>query len=89
MHHAVLRELIPEGDDRTVEQIFRDRDQHTALLAIADLASALVIPTVDASGDCEDQKAPIDWAGLIGVVTDEMHFLLVEGGELHPRPVKQ
>ena len=29
MHHAVLRELIPEGDDRVEEEIFRDMDQHT------------------------------------------------------------
>src|SRR5262245_26356116 len=73
MHHAVLRELIPEGDDRCVEEIFEGMDQHTALLAIADLACALIVPTTDASGDYVDRGGPIDWVELIEVVTDQMH----------------
>jgi len=69
MYHAVIRELIPEGDERCAEEIFEGMDQFTVLMAIADLAGALIVDSTWDEGNSED------WAQLIQVVTNEMRCL--------------
>jgi hypothetical protein len=74
MYHAVSRELIPEGDDRCLEEIFFDMDQLTVLMAIADLAGALIVDSAFIR-NCEDCPK------LTQVVTDEMRCQM-EGTEV-------
>ena len=62
MYHAVSRELTHDGDGCCLEEIFLDMDQITVLMAIADVAGALIVATA----------LDRDWAQLIQVVTNEM-----------------
>jgi hypothetical protein len=66
MYHAVIRELLPDGRDQGVEQIFEDTDQHTALLAISDMAGSLIADTASIEGN------DTNWETLVGVVADQM-----------------
>jgi hypothetical protein len=47
MREAIIRELIPENDDRAEEGLFKGRDQRMVLGAIADWPQAsLCMPTM-------------------------------------------
>jgi hypothetical protein len=67
MHDAVICALIPEGDDRAVEEVFRGMDQRMVLGAIADLAESLVVDVANAGGDYG-----CDWARMVNEVHGEM-----------------
>jgi hypothetical protein len=67
--------------DRCEEEIFQGMDQHTVLMAIADLASALIVPSIEADGD-EDYG--VNWARLADVVAEEMRRTLLGEVPLPP-----
>jgi len=67
MHNAIICELIPENDDRTVEKVFQGLDQRMVLRAIADLACSLIVDVANAGDDYG-----CDWARMVNVVDGEM-----------------
>src|SRR5262245_18509169 len=67
MHNAIICELIPENDDRTVEEVFKGLDQRMVLGAIAGLAEALSVDVANAGGDYG-----CDWARMVSEVHGEM-----------------
>jgi hypothetical protein len=67
MHNAIICELIPENDDRTVEEVFKGLDQRMVLGAIAGLAECLIVDVANAGGDYG-----CDWARMVNEVHGEM-----------------
>jgi hypothetical protein len=65
MRHAIIRELIPENDDRAEEELFKGMDQRMVLGAIANLAESLIVYAAEAGDDC-------DWAWMVNVVYGDM-----------------
>src|SRR5262245_14053178 len=82
MYHAVIRELIPESEinNRSVEEIFEGMDQQMVLMAIADLAAALIVDSAWPEGTSGN------WPKLIEAVAYEMRCQLEGTEEVEPLP---
>ena len=86
MLDAIKREFGTWDD----EDIFEGEDQHAALMAIAELASSLLVPAACAKNDFYN----CNWKKLNGVVVNEMWRRLRENdsgssnevGRVHGRP---
>ena len=78
MLDAIKREFGTWDD----EDIFEGEDQHAALMAIAELASSLLVPAACAKNDFYN----CNWKKLNGVVVDEMWRRLREDDSDPPLP---
>jgi len=67
MRGAIVRELIPENDDRAEEELFKGREQRMVLGAIADLASLLIVQANEADGGFA-----CDWALMANEVSKQL-----------------
>jgi hypothetical protein len=67
MRHAIIRELIPENDDRTEDELFKGLKLHMILGAISDLAASLIVYANEADDSYQE-----DWCRMGRYVSNEL-----------------
>lgn len=77
MYRAVVREFINDDGVRAEEQMFKDKDQHAVLMAIAGLAASLIVKAADPR---VARGCGLDWEEMIEDVAAEMRASLVDSG---------
>ena len=83
MFHAVIRDLVPPNG--VEDDLFNGIHQHTARMAIADLAASLLTNAIDDTDELEN----FVWTALVDEIRDEMRAsILGEDGDV-PLPTWQ
>ena len=72
MFGAVVRDLVPP--DGAEDDLFKGIHQHTARMAIADLAASLLTYAIEDADELDNSV----WAALVDEIRDEMRAMILE-----------